>query len=311
MAAREPAVQVKAAQFGNYADNFTGPAAAYLDHDREAAAIFDSIVFPRAHVDPKPPPNQPTPPVRPGCRAIRSPGRCCPARGCSPGVREHAGLNATIALCAHCTPTMQLRNLSGGIPERGEYFDAMLTQEWGALCRRARRPGELHRSSHDCERFRDAGMFHLDDHVSGRDVLIMKKVGCVVYGTDRHMSAKDVKDLCDSSASGPLGQKISNILRVPHSRGVGGVTLVGAQLGSTDQPAQQIPLMVARSRDRHETVRCGEHVERAELRIAVALWFRHYTDVRMLIDDPFTQRNDRVVHRHVDELAFASPLRMP
>jgi hypothetical protein len=83
-------------------------------------------------------------------------------------------LNATIALCAHRTHPVQLRNLSGGIPERGEYFVAMLTQEWGAMWRRPRRPGELHRSSHDCERLRDAGMFHLDDHVSGRDVLIMK-----------------------------------------------------------------------------------------------------------------------------------------
>jgi len=32
-------------------------------------------------------------------------------------------------------------------------------------------------------------------------------------------------------------QKISNIVRVPHSRSIGGISLVGAQLGSTDQPA--------------------------------------------------------------------------
>jgi hypothetical protein len=146
-------------------------------------------------------------------------------------------LNATIALCAHRAHTLQLRNLSGGIPERGEYFVAMLTQEWGALWRWPRRPGELNRSSYDCERLRDAGMFHLDDHVSGRDVLIMKEIGCVLYGTDRHISAKDVEDLGDSSASCPLGQKVSNILRLPYSRGVGGISLVGAQLGSTDQPA--------------------------------------------------------------------------
>jgi hypothetical protein len=87
---------------------------------------------------------------------------------------DSAWFHAAIALCAHRAHTVQLRNLSGRIPERGEYFVAMLTQEWGAMWRRPRRPGELHRSSHDCERLRDAGMFHLDDHVSGRDVLIVK-----------------------------------------------------------------------------------------------------------------------------------------
>jgi hypothetical protein len=80
-------------------------------------------------------------------------------------------------------------------------------------------------------------MFHLDDHISGSDMLIMKQVGCIVYGTDCHMSAQDVEDLCDSSASCPLGHKISNILRVPHSRSIGGISLVGAQLRSADQRA--------------------------------------------------------------------------
>jgi hypothetical protein len=80
-------------------------------------------------------------------------------------------------------------------------------------------------------------MFHLDDHISGNDVPIMKQVGCIVYGTNRYMSAQDVEDLCDCSASCPLRQKISNIVRVPHSRSIGGISLVGAQLGSTDQPA--------------------------------------------------------------------------
>jgi hypothetical protein len=37
MAARESAVQVKAAQFEQYADNFTGHAAAYIGQDRAAA----------------------------------------------------------------------------------------------------------------------------------------------------------------------------------------------------------------------------------------------------------------------------------
>jgi hypothetical protein len=80
-------------------------------------------------------------------------------------------------------------------------------------------------------------MFHFDDHISGSDMVIMKQVGCIVYWTDCHMSAQDVEDLCDSSASCPLGQKISNILGVPHSRSIGGISLVSAQLGPTDQPA--------------------------------------------------------------------------
>lgn len=59
MAARECAVAAKAARFDQYAETFTGHAAAYIDQDRAAAATFDALGFPQAHVEPKPPPDQP------------------------------------------------------------------------------------------------------------------------------------------------------------------------------------------------------------------------------------------------------------
>jgi hypothetical protein len=81
MAARESAVQAKAARFEQYADNFTGHAAAYIDQDRAAAATFDALEFPQAHVDPKPPPDQPA--TLPVVCWLPSPGadpaKYCPA----------------------------------------------------------------------------------------------------------------------------------------------------------------------------------------------------------------------------------------
>ena len=81
MAARESAVQAKAAQFEQYAHTFTGHAAAYIDQDRAAAATFDALTFPQAHIDPKPPPDQPVPP--PVVCWLPSPGadpaKYCPA----------------------------------------------------------------------------------------------------------------------------------------------------------------------------------------------------------------------------------------
>jgi hypothetical protein len=81
MAARESAVAAKAARFEQYADNFTGHAAVYIDQDRAAAATFDALVFAQAHVDPKPPPDQPATPAvvcwlpSPGA----DPAKYCPA----------------------------------------------------------------------------------------------------------------------------------------------------------------------------------------------------------------------------------------
>ena len=46
MAARESAVQAKAAQLEQYADNFSGHAGAYIDQDRAAAATFDALDVP-------------------------------------------------------------------------------------------------------------------------------------------------------------------------------------------------------------------------------------------------------------------------
>jgi excreted virulence factor EspC (type VII ESX diderm) len=63
LASREPAVQGTAVQFRDYADRFTGHASTYVDADRAAAAKLDAIVFPQMHVDPKPPPQQPSKPA--------------------------------------------------------------------------------------------------------------------------------------------------------------------------------------------------------------------------------------------------------
>lgn len=59
LAAPEQAVQAKAAQFGRYAERFTGHAATYTDQDQAAAAKFDAIAFPEVNVTPKPPPDEP------------------------------------------------------------------------------------------------------------------------------------------------------------------------------------------------------------------------------------------------------------
>ena len=93
-------MQAKAAQFGQYAERFTGHAATYTDQDQAAAAKFDAIAFPEVNVTPKPPPDEPPPSTRwcAGCPVptpTRRPTARLTQRGCSTSTTAASGSKRT------------------------------------------------------------------------------------------------------------------------------------------------------------------------------------------------------------------------
>ncbi|ORX13061.1 type VII secretion target [Mycobacterium xenopi] len=82
LAAREPAVSAKAADFTVYSQRFTDHAAAYTSTDADAADPLDALAFedgrPTAHVAPKPPPEKPWAPCWIGSPEANVPAICPP-----------------------------------------------------------------------------------------------------------------------------------------------------------------------------------------------------------------------------------------
>ena len=153
-----------------------------------------------------------------------------------------------------------------------------------------------------------AGMRHPGQHVAGLDVGVGHHVRHRVDGAEGHLAAQQLDQFRLAVPAGPVGDDGDHFVAVGRTAGVFQEPRVGAQFRPAHGLGQGAPEVIGRTGDRDPAVAGRKHPERAQQGMGVAFGPRHLAGVGMLVDHPLAQGKDGVVHRDVDELAFAGAL---
>ena len=169
----------------------------------------------------------------------------------------------------------------------------------------ARCLGHLDRHAGDLDLVVEAGMGHPGQHFAGLEVGIGHDVAHVVDGREGHLASEMLKQLLLGALAREVGDGRDQDVLVGTPVLDGDETRIGREFGFVDQTAQDRKVRVCMRRDRHEAVLRGEHAERAEQGMVVALGMRQRVGIGMLVHDALADGEDRIDHAHVHELSLA------
>ena len=148
-------------------------------------------------------------------------------------------------------------------------------------------------------------MWHPGQHLASLEVRIGHDVAHVVDGRERHLAAEMLQQLLLGALLGEVGNGGDEHVLVGTPVLHGNEPRIGGEFGLVDQAAQDREVRVGMCRDGHEAVLGGEHAERAEQGMMVALGMGQRLCVGMLVHDALADREDRVDHADIDELPLA------